>query len=238
VIRALRKIRAIETTQSSRFRVASRTDRGVSALGNVMAFDTSFREGELLRALNANSETVHFLAKANVPPTFSPRRAWRRWYRYLLPDQGLDVELMGEAALLFEGRHDFRSFCKKEGRSTVRTVESVRLTKRSGMVVVDVKAREFLWNMVRRMVAALESVGVKETSLREISRGLEGEQIQAGLAPPENLFLMEVEYRFPFNAECPSTLKRKLEGNNQHLRVSEELQSALLSFCGMEGCQR
>jgi tRNA pseudouridine38-40 synthase len=207
-------------------------------LGNVVAFDTSFREGELLRALNANSETVHFLAIANVSPTFSPRRALRRWYRYLLPDEGLDVELMSEGALLFEGRHDFRSFCKEEGRSTVRTVESVQLTKRSGMVVVDVKAREFLWNMVRRMVAALESVGAKEKSLREISRGLEGEQIQAGLAPPENLFLMEVEYRFPFNAECPSTLKRKLEENLQHLRVSEEFQSALLSFCGMEGCQR
>lgn len=41
LIQALRRIRAIRDPASARLAVASRTDRGVSAVANVVAFDTA-----------------------------------------------------------------------------------------------------------------------------------------------------------------------------------------------------
>jgi len=235
VIRALAKIGAIKDPGSSRFSAASRTDRGVSALGNVIAFDTCFRRQELLPALNAVSEKVHFIGLAAVPPGFSPRRALYRWYRYLLPyKKGLDTVQMAEAARLFEGEHDFSGFCRVDGRDTVRTVQSVTVTPRDGVIFIDVKAREFLWNMVRRMVAALELVGEGRADCGAISRALEGERIFTGIAPPENLILMDVRYEFSFRMCCPETLRRKLEESIQRLRVSYEFHHHLKSICHME----
>lgn len=239
VIRALTEIGAIDDPTSARFSAASRTDRGVSALGNVVAFDTCFRRQELLPALNAVSEKVHFIGLAAVPPDFSPRKAVYRWYRYLLPDsEKLDVERMAEAAKLFEGEHDFSGFCRADGRNTIRTVQSISVTPRDGLIVIDVKAREFLWNMVRRMVAALELVGEGTVDKTAISRALKGERIFTGVAPAENLILMDVKYEFSFKMCCPETLRRKLEGSIQGLRVSCEFYDHLQSICHTENRER
>ena len=91
VIAALVEIEAITDATSSRFKGASRTDAWVSALGNVVAFDTEFRKDRLLHALNAVSDGVYFYGIAEVPEGFTPRRASQRWYRYFLPLRDLDV---------------------------------------------------------------------------------------------------------------------------------------------------
>ncbi len=111
VIGALLKIGAIESVPASRFRFASRTDRGVSALGNVAAFDTGFSRQALLRAVNSAVEDVYIYGLAEVPRTFTPRRAQGRWYRYMMSSEGLDMEKVAECSRLFVGRHDFRRFC-------------------------------------------------------------------------------------------------------------------------------
>lgn len=207
---ALRRIGAIESAASSRFRFASRTDRGVSALGNVMAFTTSFDRTALLRALNAASPNVLFYAWTEVSETFSPRRARQRWYRYMLPSDGLDVDRVERCAALFEGSHDFRRFCREDERSTVRTIDSFRVEAVGGAIVADVRGREFLRNMVRRMVAALVEVGSGRASLEEVSAALEGEDGCFGLAPPEQLILMDVDHGLEFTTEFPATLRRKV----------------------------
>ncbi len=207
---ALRKIGAIESASSSHLRFASRTDRGVSALGNVAAFNTSFDRAALLKALNAASPDVLFYAWAEVPEAFSARRARQRWYRYLLPSDGLDVELLAKCAALFEGRHDFRRFCRPDGRPTVRTIDSFHVVKDGGAMVIDVRGREFLRNMVRRMVAALIEVGSGHVSLEEVSSVLNGEDRCFGLAPAEQLILMDVDHGVEFTAHCPATLRRKV----------------------------
>src|SRR3990172_8393699 len=50
VVRALLRARAIDDNRSSRFEGASRTDRGVSAFGNVVAFDTWLAPAPAVRA--------------------------------------------------------------------------------------------------------------------------------------------------------------------------------------------
>jgi tRNA pseudouridine38-40 synthase len=231
VIRSLGKIGAISSSPQSRFKSASRTDRGVSALGNVVAFDTCFDERQLIQALNAVSNDVHFYALACVPNNFSPRRARGRWYRYLLPSTGLDQELLLEAATVLEGEHDFRRFCRNDDRVTTRVLEEVKVLPLGKYMVVDIRAREFLRNMVRRMVAAMESVGSGGATIAELKRALEGEDIPFGLAPPENLCLMDIHYGFDFEVLCPPTLLRKLEDAEQKAFLNLDFHRALLERC-------
>ncbi len=194
LLSALIKIGAISSPGENRFRVASRTDRGVSALGNVFAVDTSFRRQELLGALNAVCRDMYCYALAEVPDSFSPRRAKERWYRYHLPYRGQDLGLMIECAREFQGEHEFRLFCKPEGRTTLRTLGSVELRLEDEMVIIDLRAREFLRNMVRRIVSAMDQVGQGRVSLNEVRCALQGQGRSWGLAEPEGLFLMDVDH--------------------------------------------
>ena len=231
VIRALRSIRAIPSPEEARFATASRTDRGVSALGNVVAFDTDFQGEELLRALNAASEEVHFHALAEVPHDFNPRRAVGRRYRYLLPSAGRDPEMLAQAAELFRGEHDFRHFCRSDGRETVRELREVRVLSLGRMVALEFEGREFLWNMVRRMVAAIDQVGSGRIDLDRLERALEQGDDSLGLAPPENLFLMEVRYDLPLETGCPPTLSRKVGNGMVRTMLQMELYGALEDLC-------
>jgi tRNA pseudouridine38-40 synthase len=194
VLRALKKIGAIEGAKEARFRTASRTDAGVSALGNVICFDTDFDPGRLIHALNAVSEGVFYHGLALVDDDFSPRRARMRWYRYYHSTNGIDLGKFVACAHLFEGRHDFVRFCKPEGRATVKTVDRIDVRSVGDIIVIDLHAREFLRNMVRRMVAAMVEVGRGRASVDEVREVLEGRIGSFGLAKSEDLVLMDVRY--------------------------------------------
>ena len=215
VIEALIEIEAIGDVASSRFRGASRTDAGVSALGNVVAFDTEFRKDKLLHALNAVSDNVYFYGVAEVPESFSPRRASQRWYRYFLPSRNLDAAQVMESSKLFLGKHDFKCFCKVDERSTVKVVQSIEVFPLGDFLIIDIRAREFLRSMVRRMVAGMDAVGKGKATLDDIRRALEGEACQFGMASPERLCLMDVEYPFQFELSCPAPLRKSLETKRQ-----------------------
>ncbi|MGD1060677.1 MAG: tRNA pseudouridine(38-40) synthase TruA [Methanomassiliicoccales archaeon] len=210
VICCLTRITAICSPEEARFRAASRTDRGVSALGNVVAFDTSFDKKQLLQALNSQSDSVFFLGVAKVPPTFSPRRAQGRWYRYFLPAEGIDLTRLDAALKLFEGTHDFKRFCKPEGRETTKRIESISAFPIGDFIVVDFRAREFLRNLIRRIIAAAEMAGSGGVGLDVVEQAVEGSEFSFGLARPENLVLMEVRYTLDFEVGKGAALKRRL----------------------------
>ena len=70
------------------FKAAGRTDRGVSALGNVFALTT---ESGLISPRIINSELpldIRVLAVKTVVSGFNPRFAVERVYKYFLPDGG------------------------------------------------------------------------------------------------------------------------------------------------------
>jgi tRNA pseudouridine38-40 synthase len=228
-IRCLTRIEAIESPEKSRFRTASRTDRGVSALGNVVAFDTSFEKGKLLQALNSQSGTVFFLGVAKVPPSFSPRRAQERWYRYLHPIGGIDMDRLTEALKLFEGDHDFRRFCKPEGRETTKRIESITAFPIGDFVVIDIRAREFLRNLVRRMVATAAQVGKGKATLEDVKGALDGQERSFGLAPAEDLILMDVIYSFEFERDTGTALAR---------RIAAARRDAFISLAFVDGLDR
>jgi len=65
----------------SYFRTASRTDRGVSALGNVCAFDTACSKEKIVSRLKEGTLDVFIYGVQSVEPGFYPRHAKRREYR-------------------------------------------------------------------------------------------------------------------------------------------------------------
>jgi len=209
IIRGLKKIKAIESPEKARFRVASRTDSGVSALCNVVCFDTEFSKGKILHALNAVCDGVYFWASAEIPEGFSPRRAKERSYRYYLDAEEIDLGKFTECAKVFIGKHDFKRFCKPEGRSTLKTINDIKVTTVGELIVIDLYAREFLRNMVRRTVAAMEKVGKGDADIGDVVKALEGTDISFGLADPKGLFLMDIKYDVEFEAQSTEPMVRK-----------------------------
>jgi tRNA pseudouridine38-40 synthase len=226
IFKAMKKTRMIIDIKENNFQSSSRTDRGASAVGNVLAVDTEFKKGEILKALNSNLEGIYFWGIAEVEETFNPRFAKKRWYRYHL-DKRLDLELLKEASNLFVGEHDFKNFCKKNDKPTVRTVDSMTLAEGDDFIHFDIKAQSFLWNMVRRIVSAVVKHAEGEIGVENIQDALGGEEKDCGLMPAHPLFLMDVSYDFEFG-EKESAIPYTLLLDQEKALLQAELFSALL----------
>ena len=208
VIRSLKRATIIDSVADSRFQSGSRTDRGVSALGNAIAFDTDFGLEDIVPAHNAYSRSVWFHSTSLVDDDFNPRYAVQRWYRYHLKGHD-DVSALEEAAGMFVGKHDFSSF-SKEADSPKRELDSVELAQIDDFTIVDIRGRSFLWQMVRRIVAAMELHAAGQIRLDAIADALGGRKTDFGIAPPEPLFLMDIDYGLNFDLQTDS-LKEELE---------------------------
>jgi tRNA pseudouridine38-40 synthase len=167
---------------------SSRTDAGVHALGQVVAFTTAsdLDPAVWVRALNATlPDDVSVLAGSEVPSGFDPiRMAVRKRYRYRIHDAAwrpvlqrhlvwrwksrLDVAAMQAAAAELVGEHDFTSFetTPSTRRSKVRTIESAEVFRHTGYddatdaeVWIEVIGNGFLYNMVRIITGSLVMVG-------------------------------------------------------------------------------
>jgi len=197
---------------------AGRTDSGVHASGQVVAFDLEWRHGDerLLRALNAQLPADASLrALEHAENDFNPRRAarWRR-YEYRIhsapvrsPLQArvswhvwprLDVEAMRAGARHLLGEHDFATFGSapdKRGH-TVRIVQEVKWSAEGRLLVFAIEANAFLYHMARSIVGTLCMVGSGEWKAEMMAEVLAaGDRARCGtLAPPQGLTLVEVKY--------------------------------------------
>ena len=196
---ALLRRKVIE--KGDRILVASRTDRGVHAMGNVIAFPTALHGRIAARILDSIDERFFCFGYASPPPDFFPRRAEERWYRYLVPGTGHDVKRWSSWVKVFEGTHDFASFSRKDSppKETRRSVTSIRVSQSGPDLQLDIVAPSFLWNQVRKMVAALMEVEGGRLAPSDLIGALSGkERLTLPLAPPERLVLMDVVYPFQF----------------------------------------
>ncbi|MEA1894147.1 MAG: tRNA pseudouridine(38-40) synthase TruA [Euryarchaeota archaeon] len=200
IFASLEKNNIVHGIREARYSSAARTDRGVHASGQVIAFDTSAGFGDSLpRIINHDlPDDIWAWAYAEVPYGFDARRdAVRRDYRYYLYDRGYDVLAMTESSQLFTGTHDFSNFARKiEG--VVSTINKIKVCERDGFIIIDVSAPSFLWNMVRRIAAALEQIGAGLQDSGWIEELLDPKQhpIHQGLqpAPAYGLVLQSVAF--------------------------------------------
>lgn len=207
-----------------RFRVegAGRTDAGVHAVGQVVAFTYAGRLGrdELERALGALLPPDIGLGRLRrVDAGFRPRyRAVEREYRYFIWNgphsplreryalgirERLDVAQMAAAARLIEGRHDFSAFGGAD-RQPVRTMRTVSVRRRGRTVTVQVVGDAFLRQMVRRVVAGLVRVGRGAASVADVGAALGDVQRPAfggETAPARGLVLWRVAMRYDTDDE-------------------------------------
>jgi tRNA pseudouridine38-40 synthase len=151
LIKALIKIKAVKDPRLAQFQSASRTDKGVSALGNVCAFNTDFSSDALCGAINSKLKDIWAWGKVRVASDFSPRWAISRTYIYFLPKNNLNLEPMEAATTNFVGEHDFRNFSKVEkGRRTQRKLNLLKIEGVDNFIRFTFTAQNFLWNQVRK----------------------------------------------------------------------------------------
>jgi len=218
VVQALTRARAIRDIRTSRFQSASRTDRGVSALGNVVAFDSLLSPKPTVRSFNAKARGVWAWAVASVPPDFSARRARERRYEYVLPGRH-DERALDAALGIFIGEHDFRNFTRDRERTVLR-IDAAHARREGDSIFLDFRAHRFAWNLVRRLVAAALLVESGSVPMEDVERAL-GSRAKAdfGLAPPEPLLLVDVVYDIEFERVVdPTTHDRVQRILADHLR--------------------
>ena len=191
---------------------AGRTDAGVHAAGQVIAFTCPGRLSatEVQRAVNALlPRDVAIRDVRRVPAGFHPRYAARyREYRYTVWNgprsplherhalgvrAPLDVAAMASAGSVLVGRHDFSSFGGAD-RSPVRTVHAVRVRRAGRLVTIDVRADAFLRGQVRRMVAGLLEVGLGKLDEEGLRAALAAREpaLNGASAPAKGLCLRRV----------------------------------------------
>jgi tRNA pseudouridine38-40 synthase len=209
--RALARISA-----GSRVRIegAGRTDAGVHARGQVVAFTYAGRLGrrrltESLRALLPADVTVGPLQR--VPMGFRPRQqAVYREYRYTIWNgppsplreryalgvrEDLDTAAMAAAAEVLVGRHDFSGFGHGV-RQPMRTLHRVRVRRVGRTITIQVIGDSFLRHMVRRLVAGLLRVAQGQATTDELAAALRSEEpaFAGQTAPAHGLCLWRVAY--------------------------------------------
>lgn len=220
---ALKAAKILGDPREAFFRSASRTDRGVSAVGNVIAFNTRFPDPEsVVGAFNDRSWDVFAWAAAEVPDTFHPRHAVERWYRYHVFED-LPLGPLKRAASLFVGDHDVQSFTSDPPRNPFR-ISHVDVAREDAVTLIDVRAPSFRRGMVRRIVSAVVGHARGDVSIDEISSALSGAKTDFGTVPPEPLFLMDVVYSFSFQV----VLKPKVRDDWVRMRRDAALRSRLI----------
>ncbi len=201
-------------TGGSRLRIdaAGRTDAGVHASGQVIAFtyDGRLSTAELARGIEAllpEDVAIHGLRR--VPTPFHPRYAARyREYRYTVWNgphsplrerfalgvrAPLDTAAMAKAGQVLVGRHDFSAFGAAD-RQPVRTLHQVRVRRMGSLVTIDVRGDAFLRGMVRRIVAVLLEVGRGELDEAGVAAALAAGRpaLDGAMAPARGLCLRRV----------------------------------------------
>ena len=211
VIFAVVKAGLAATAEAANVRGASRTDAGVSALGNVVAFDTSAPVGEAVGRFNDAAKDVWAWAVAEVPPDFDPRRARERWYRYLLTGDH-ELAALRAGAGVFVGTHDFAAFASPDAERTGRHVDSIELSSEEDGILIDVRAPSFLRGMVRRIVSAMLAVERGDATLAVLADSLRtGKGPDLGLAPAEPLVLMDVDVDAPFRMTVDRAARERVQ---------------------------
>lgn len=194
--KAMEEVGAIKP--GTKIAMSGRTDAGVHALCQVVAFEAADPKLTAPRIINSKlPKDLWAYARAEVPDDFDPRRhATSREYRYVLYAPEVIEGRMRESALQFPGTHDFTNFSSLEpGKYPVRTVRKLEITKRGDFYMIDIEADSFLWNMVRKIVTALRLVGENRKPDDWIEKMFDPAYTE-GIPPasPAGLYLAKVNY--------------------------------------------
>jgi tRNA pseudouridine38-40 synthase len=197
---------------------ASRTDAGVSALGQVANFliDSPIPTENFVKALNHRLPRDIVITDAvEVERDFDASgSAKSKLYRYTIftgknrnvlktrncwhRPAALDVAAMDAAAKMLLGKKDFKSFASAADKreSSIRTVMQCQVTQEDKWVYIDIEADRFLYNMVRNIVGTFVEVGRGKWKPEKMNEILEAKNRTAAgpIAPAAGLCLIWIKY--------------------------------------------
>ena len=197
---------------------SGRTDAGVHADKQVANFwaDTNVSIEQLLEyCYNFLPEDIVIYSGEYVDDRFHSRnsvkkkvykyRIWNnkfhnpieRKYSLHVPEI-LDLKKIKEAANIFIGRKDFRSFTKlnSKKKSTIREIYSIDIDKYDSLIEIVFCGNGFLYKMIRMITGVLIDVGLNSNSYEEVKNILNTKEssLIKNIAPAHGLFLFDVEY--------------------------------------------
>lgn len=226
---ALTEVGVIRSPRDCGYRSSSRTDRGVSALGNVVSFRTRFATEEICSAANSEMEDVWAYSAVEVGDDFNPRAARQRWYRYHLVRAGQDPDVLRDAASRFVGVHDFSSYSRKDDRNPMRKIDSIEVREEGVFYTIDFRAESFLWNMVRRIAWVINEASSGRMPIEYVGAEAKKKPPRVGLARPEFLVLMDIDcgIEFPADRRASIALSKALARRIGESAMKLELQRTL-----------
>jgi tRNA pseudouridine38-40 synthase len=210
----LERAAASMTGHPTRIRAAGRTDAGVHALAQVVAFDSArdiSARGFFLGINGVLPPDLRVQRAAACVPGYNPRYdALSKTYRYLVQSGevqnplmrerayhlskqwALDIETMRAAARLMEGTHDLRAFRQADDirENTVRTLYSVDITTAFAedptLISITVRGTAFMKNMVRILAGTLIDIGRGRIPLSSVPKmlGPQAQRTDAGHTAP------------------------------------------------------
>jgi tRNA pseudouridine38-40 synthase len=221
-----RAIKAL-TGREARTRGAGRTDAGVHATGQVVAFQTesTLAVEQFHHGLDYYlPEDIAVVGAYEALEAFDPRRhATSRVYRYTMVvlrgksplrrghvhiiGQWPEISAMAKALGYLEGTRDFAPFSGDpgEGKSTVRRMDRTAVWCEGDTVYIEVEGNAFLPQQVRRMAAAVLNVGLGKLTQADFEAlaGSEKRGAAHWVLPPQGLCLRNVKYEdFSSEGSC------------------------------------
>ncbi|MGH4050688.1 MAG: tRNA pseudouridine(38-40) synthase TruA [Clostridium sp.] len=125
------------------------------------------------------------------------RSVFNRKYVYH-SELNLDLDEMRVAAQHLVGTHDFQGFATvaTNTKSTVETIKYINITEDKGLVEIEINGNQFLWNMLRIVIASLIDIGEGKLMVEDIETLLneKTESKYTLMAKTKGLSLRNVEY--------------------------------------------
>ena len=195
---------------------SGRTDAGVHAKGQAASMKVPFllKEDFRERMNQTLPDDIRLLGIEKVSGDFHARySATRKTYSYWVDTNEkadvflrkyachhpaeLNVRAMRTAAEKLVGSHDFSSFTDdKTEKDKNRTIYSIQITEKKGMLKFEYQGDGFLQHMVRILTGTLLEVGLGKIQKEQIPEILAAkERAKSGfMAPAKGLFLESVDY--------------------------------------------
>lgn len=217
---------------------AGRTDTGVHALQQVVHFETSVLRDAHAWVLGTNCKLPKDIAVSwalNIDDDFHARfSAERRTYQYLILNRQarpaifnglvtwecrqLDFDRMQAASTFFIGKHDFSSFraVACQAHSPVRTVHKLEINRLDDWFMITICANAFLHHMVRNIAGVLMAIGLakKEVNWAEDVLNARDRTAAGVTAPPDGLYLVDIQYPERYAIPKPKTVMDKFGLNH------------------------
>ena len=198
---------------------SGRTDAGVHALMQVAHFDTNSEISLNKLVIGANAvldQDISILNAYHVNNDFHSRfDAIERIYEYVIYNsktrspfyhknslwirRDIDTDLLYKTLKMFEGEHDFASFCKKTSTdcNTIRTINYIRVVCDIPIIKIEISGNAFLHNMIRIMVGTALDIAFNNMSpdiikdlISQKDRSYSGITISS-----RGLYLKEIKYK-------------------------------------------